>query len=258
MSGLEKRSQGSVNAFASLVPAGDSVATVEEFRVWTRSVIRPLIPHEMLSSNYGRLHAGGVSLDFALLIDTPTGYLRCIQNAVGGIESPILRAYLTTGEPQLFELLDPWPDLPQRWLECFQEHDMRNAASYGKIDPVRCVVTYHSFYRIPGRLGRQHVKALRALVPIMHNVLGRVVDRLLAGSDSFTVLTPRENEIVNWVGLGRNNREIAALSDVSENTVKHHLTNIFAKLRIGSRTQLMSLLAQRVAKGPTQLGPKIL
>jgi Flp pilus assembly pilin Flp len=43
-------------------------------------------------------------------------------------------------------------------------------------------------------------------------------------------LTPRELEIVSAVVAGYSNKEIAEYFKISEDTVKHHLSNIFDKL----------------------------
>ena len=67
------------------------------------------------------------------------------------------------------------------------------------------------------------------------------------GADSATrlaTLSEREAEIAQWVKLGKSNREIASLSKVSENTVKHHLTSIFDKLGVETRGQLACWLIE--------------
>ncbi|MBI2815842.1 MAG: response regulator transcription factor [Acidobacteria bacterium] len=51
-------------------------------------------------------------------------------------------------------------------------------------------------------------------------------------------LTAREREIVATVVEGCSNREIANRYSLSEDTVKHHLTNIFDKLGVSSRLEL--------------------
>lgn len=55
-------------------------------------------------------------------------------------------------------------------------------------------------------------------------------------------LTRREQEIVEMIVQGRNNKEAADMLDISENTVKTHLANIYKKLGINYRTELMDLL----------------
>ena len=68
--------------------------------------------------------------------------------------------------------------------------------------------------------------------------------RTLAQSSSDEVrqkkfgLTPRELEIVAAVVVGYSNKEIAEYFRISEDTVKHHLSNIFDKLGVSTRLEL--------------------
>jgi DNA-binding NarL/FixJ family response regulator len=50
-------------------------------------------------------------------------------------------------------------------------------------------------------------------------------------------LTPRETEILLALAEGRSNKQIAGQFWLSEQTIKYHLTNIYRKLRVGSRTE---------------------
>jgi len=60
-------------------------------------------------------------------------------------------------------------------------------------------------------------------------------------------LTKREWEVIEGVGKGLRNREVAHSLGISERTVKSHLNNIFAKTRVNSRFAL-TLWAQGEAK----------
>jgi len=51
-------------------------------------------------------------------------------------------------------------------------------------------------------------------------------------------LTPRELEIVSAVVAGYTNKDVAAHYKISEDTVKHHLSNIFDKLGVSTRLEL--------------------
>lgn len=50
-------------------------------------------------------------------------------------------------------------------------------------------------------------------------------------------LTQREQEVLHWLAQGASNEEIAKRLYVTVATVKAHLTNIFEKLKVTSRTQ---------------------
>lgn len=238
----------------------DSVKTIDEFKEWTRKKIRPIFPHETLSCGYGHLHAGGVSLDYLVTIDYPLGHLQGIRNRAGAIDTPILRRWLATREPQLFEVDAPWPDSPAAWLESFREYDMKNTAAHGVYDVDGCFGTYYSFHRIPGRLGNAHVEALKQLVPVIHEVFCGIIG-LLNAEDEFGTqlagLAPREKKITQWLSLGKTNSEIAQLSGLSENTVKHYMTSIFSKLAVDTRAQLVYRLARYKAHTAPGFGTKV-
>ena len=51
-------------------------------------------------------------------------------------------------------------------------------------------------------------------------------------------LTPRELEVISAVVAGFANKEIAHYFKISEDTVKHHLSNIFDKLGVSTRLEL--------------------
>lgn len=54
-----------------------------------------------------------------------------------------------------------------------------------------------------------------------------------------TTLTPQESSVARLVAEGKSNRDVASDLVVSVNTVEYHLKNIFAKLGITSRSQLV-------------------
>jgi DNA-binding NarL/FixJ family response regulator len=51
-------------------------------------------------------------------------------------------------------------------------------------------------------------------------------------------LTPREKEVLQLIGLGSTNRDIAEKLYISEGTVKTHVTHLFNRLRLKNRSQL--------------------
>jgi len=58
-----------------------------------------------------------------------------------------------------------------------------------------------------------------------------------AGRNGFR-LSPRELEIVSAIVEGCTNKDIAGKFSLSEQTVKHHLTNIYSKLGVSNRLEL--------------------
>ena len=65
-----------------------------------------------------------------------------------------------------------------------------------------------------------------------------------SNQEQLEILTSREKDIALAVGEGKSNRQIADLFDISEPTVKTHLTNIFKKLELKDRVGLVLYLKQ--------------
>ena len=58
-------------------------------------------------------------------------------------------------------------------------------------------------------------------------------------------LTPREREILGWVGAGKSNPEIAAILQMSRRTVEKHMERVLAKLSLESRTQAIRVALEQ-------------
>jgi DNA-binding NarL/FixJ family response regulator len=63
-------------------------------------------------------------------------------------------------------------------------------------------------------------------------------------------LTPREREIVAAVAAGESNREVAQRLKLAEDTVKHHISNVFDKLGVSNRAELAAYAASHGLAGP--------
>jgi len=78
--------------------------------------------------------------------------------------------------------------------------------------------------------------AARALAALGARPAAQEVNRLLAPRPLPGGLTAREAEVLRLVASGRSNPEIAATLFLSEKTIARHLSNIFTKLDVASRT----------------------
>ena len=67
-------------------------------------------------------------------------------------------------------------------------------------------------------------------------------------------LTPAEERVAGLVAEGKTNREVAAALFLSERTVEGHLSHVFAKLGVRSRTELARKLSSRATQVLLALG----
>ena len=78
----------------------------------------------------------------------------------------------------------------------------------------------------------------------------RTVTRRKAGHDDPTEsLTPSELRVIELIGEGLSNREIAERLGVVEKTVKNHITSLLSKMGLQRRTQVAAWVASRKHAG---------
>jgi DNA-binding NarL/FixJ family response regulator len=74
----------------------------------------------------------------------------------------------------------------------------------------------------------------------------RVLDKMRhPPTDELATLTDRERDVLELIGLGLSNREIAERLFLAEKTVKNYVTSVLAKLGMQRRTQAAAWIARR-------------
>lgn len=70
--------------------------------------------------------------------------------------------------------------------------------------------------------------------------------------DPLKGLSNREREVVNLLLEGKSNKQIALALHITENTVEFHLKNIYSKVQVRSRTELIVKLGNSVVAGKVE------
>lgn len=102
---------------------------------------------------------------------------------------------------------------------------LKESTTQRLFDSIRCVMAGQ--YWVGRESVSDLVRALRSVSPTEGNSRSRQFG-----------LTPRELEIVTLVVAGYSNPDIAQRCSISEQTVKHHVSNIFDKLGVSNRLEL--------------------
>ncbi|MER3446161.1 MAG: hypothetical protein C4291_04675 [Candidatus Dadabacteria bacterium] len=105
--------------------------------------------------------------------------------------------------------------------------------------------------------GTKHlIQAIRAIsrdeIWAERRILTKVMRRVLAPREETLIIKPkltkREEEILNLIVQGYRNKPIADKLFISENTVKNHIRNIFRKLGINNRLNLILNFGKSISK----------
>ncbi|MGA2192213.1 MAG: LuxR family transcriptional regulator [Nitrospirota bacterium] len=100
--------------------------------------------------------------------------------------------------------------------------------------------THGSLLSVSGRnmkRDRRTELILELVTPHFHQCFERIVRAKYATSPP----SPREKEVLKWIGQGKSTWEVAMILGISERTVKFHLQNVMRKLNAVSRPHAIAL-----------------
>lgn len=225
-----------------------------DFFTWLQQEIRHFLPHDVLVATWGNFSTGALSYD--------------IVSSIPGIRTQKIIEGMSL-EPLISTLYYRWMTNEQQWYELedfglFMADSKQGfaASALGPFAEMMSVAVhgihdkrskddclYVFFSRAPSL--KMNSALLRLLLPHIDAALRRIeslprVDGNAIASTSFFGLSEREDEILNWVCLGKTNEEIGLILEISPNTVKNHLKKVFQKLFVSTRAQAAAKYKQAV------------
>jgi len=162
----------------------------------------------------------------------------------------ILDGALVDREPTILNVIK---DIPCRFLLCADEwpEDKQVMAL------VSGIAGYCDYHDDPLLLSRAAQSVIRGEIWIKRHLIPQVIGTLIKLKqpsvtpqpvpaplssiipDAWACLSEREREVARMVQHGESNKSIAAVLNISERTVKAHLTSIYKKLNIPDRLHLV-------------------
>ncbi len=223
-----------------------NVENAGQFARVVEGSVRTVLPHEMMLCGIGGISQRGNHIRKILNFNYPLEYFEPLRDGEGRLDSPLMKRWRETREPQLFQSGRDDHDFPAEWVRLFNKYDLRNTMAQGVLDVGGVFSSFFIFSRIPGEVGAAHAFLIKLLTPHLHFALARVLATVEEYQGTLgrgrKALSERQREILHWLHEGKTNWEIAKILSLSELNVKYHVDQIFAKLEVRSR-------AQAVAKG---------
>jgi DNA-binding CsgD family transcriptional regulator len=96
---------------------------------------------------------------------------------------------------------------------------------------------------------------VQLVVPFLHSAWMRAqvcatAERNGHAPAAASALTPREQEILRWICLGKSNGEIGAILNISPLTVKNHVQKLLRRLNVVNRAQAVAKALELRALDP--------
>jgi DNA-binding CsgD family transcriptional regulator len=172
-----------------------------------------------------------------------------LENGYATVD-PVLLAHFRQFKPQLWsntfrgDRSDPELD----FIEHAGSYGLSQGATLGQRNKAETLGSLFSFAGADMGEHPRHLAVLAYLTPHLHVALMRTA---FAPSDSRSLLSGREREVLQWMIEGKTNWEASRILGISERTVKFHVKNILVKLECSKRGQAIAhALEQKRVGGP--------
>ena len=206
---LLRLAQGEVEAAATSIRAALQGETRPLARFWLRAA---QVEIALAGGDVDAAREAGRELDDITRVYDSPGFRAARSRAQGAV-------LLAEGRPE--QALAPLLDSSRRWHQLDAPYDVAQT---------RCLLA--DAY---GALGDTASAARERAAA--HDVFARLGAAAGRARDLPAALTEREAQVLAQVAAGASNRDVARALVISEKTVARHLSNIFTKLGVSSRTQ---------------------
>ena len=214
------------------------------FFSWTQGLLQSLIKHEVLICALRSAEPLSLSVDsFAMNAPDPTifseAFLRDAPVAPGLIKAWEERRF----RPVVCEAGDLNALAGGAFARELERIGATRLVAHGTHDSDGLAESFFTFACAPGSDVHRQAYLAQLVVPFLHSAWIRTqMNGRTRGNDApkptrTSTITPREQEILKWIYLGKSNFEIGAILNISPLTVKNHVQKILRKLNVVNRAQ---------------------
>jgi transcriptional regulator EpsA len=219
---------------------------------WVQGALQSLIPHEVLVCG---------------LQESRQGAMRVDSFSTAPVDCSKLNELFQQDVSLVPHLIKMWEDNRCQAVACdiergpfssgalareFTRLGVSTLLAHGTHDASGNMTSFFVFAARPGAVGQKQQYLADLVVPYLHAswVRSQVtwpLDRAGVKPAKTGLLTPREQQILQWIYHGKSNIEIGMILDISPLTVKNHVQKTLRKLNVLNRTQAVGkALALRI------------
>ncbi len=220
-----------------------TLATNTDLLAWLDGPLRRFFPYKGLVLGQGELVAGQLKVTHMLAIGHEESYLHQIATTFELAQRGSLKCWFANRQPFYIDPSAPPAHSSAFEVEEIEQFGLRNVAGHGVLNIKANAGTYFGFAGVKEPLSEWHLEALRLMAPVLNDLFLAYCARSEQGPPaSFETLTQRQKAIVRHLATGMDDKTIARSLGVAEKTVRNQLADIYTRLGMHKRTQLIALL----------------
>ncbi len=240
--------------YVKLIESATAIRRHVELLQWLQGGVQQYLPHDILLVGWGNFQEKALQHDMLSCLPGVRSY------GVGTESLPFLLSkfydcWMAAGRKpchfsfQRFEYLLGHSSLPGSFSSALR--GMRSVLIHGLRDERSQHECLYILLSAADIAPEPSSMALCVLMPCLDSVLRQITPlpqqrrqclkpRSGAVQDEAPGLSERENQIMDWVAMGKTNSEIGSILNISAYTVKNHMQRIFQKLNVFNRAQAVS------------------
>ena len=214
------------------------------FFSWTQGLLQSLIRHEVLICALSNGEPLSFSVDsFATNVPDPSIFSEMFLRDASVASSLIKLWEGRRFRPVVCDSGDGSAFSGSNFVRELERIGATRLVAHGTHDADGLVTGFFTFACTSGADARREAYLAQLVVPFLHAAWVRtqlLTDRTKRNDAEPTkthTITPREQEILRWIYLGKSNFEIGAILNISPLTVKNHVQKILRKLNVVNRAQ---------------------
>jgi DNA-binding CsgD family transcriptional regulator len=217
--------------------------SLAELSPWLEGPLRNFFPFRGLVLGCGELVAGQLKVTHMLAVGHEDAYLRQIATTFELERRGSLSWWFSTRQPFYIDPRSPPAHTSEFELWEIEQFGLGNVAGHGVLNVKANAGTFFGFAGVKEPLCEWHLEALRLMAPVLNDLLlTHVGISQQQTHNALSQLTKRQTEIVRHVAAGLNDKVIARSLGITEKTVRNQLVDVYKKLDVHKRTELIALL----------------
>lgn len=209
---------------------------------WVELHLRQFFPFEKVFMAYGELVAGEIKTSLWLSSGHDQRYLAQLKTQFELAQRGSMQWWFVHRKPFVIDPAAPPEFVTPFELDEIQEFGLRNVAAHGVLNGRSSGGTFFSFAGVCTPLSNWHLEALHLIAPVLNDLF---LDYMAAQPQPQAILAglgAKQNQVVRLVAQGLDDKTIGKRLGISEKTVRNRLTEVYARVGVSKRTQLLALL----------------
>lgn len=206
--------------------------------------IKTFIPYEYAICALGNVDKNSsYQINDMINLSYPSEWMNIYLNRGFVAVDPIIHTHFTEFKPQIFtETYKRTSDIHKDFFYISHDFGLSDGVAFGLYDNKYNTVSLFSFASLEEKPSQRHLHYLEILVPHLHQLYVRLSNENKSDNTDEVIhnISLREKEVLKWLQEGKTNWETSMILNISERTVKFHVSNLIKKLNAVNRGHVVA------------------